>query len=337
VKKYFISLILLSSVSFSALGEEVFLLTHPLNFSEVPGRAGVQISVGAQPTLMKRLSSENGVTRVQIFQENGKAVNKIRYLSEHWFEQGTSLSNFEIDPNKIIADVNDPDCDEEAINDETNRACAVLDTQSSDVNLYTHCYETIHRKLNIKGSDSAYVTISKLYTLPENQQRFMAMLLTMYGEARGTKPPELHMASIMRIIDNRLRIAKQRHLESTELDVVLQNSQFSMFNPRDPNWKAAITANSEKMMNALNTYATQSTYAFGTKRSGNNGDNVFHYMTSSLFNSGNISWATRPIEVTVNNTVLKSRNAHVFFDNIPWSFSPSNRYKEYAHKKGLVK
>lgn len=336
MKKTFISSILLSLISFSAFSEEVFLLTHPLNFSEAPGRAGIQIPVGTQPTLMRRLSSENGITRVQIFQENGRAVNKIRYLGERWFDQGTSLSQFEVDPNKIIADVNDPDCEEDSEIDTTERACEVLDTQNSDVNRYTHCYEAIQKKLRLGESDSAYVTISKLYTLPAKQQRFMAMLLTMYGEARGTNPPELHMASVMRIIENRLRIAKQRYPESTELDVVLQNSQFSMFNPKDPNWKAAITANSEKMRNALSTYATQSTYAFGTKKPGNRGDNIFHYMTSSLYRSGNVPWAKNPIEVTVNNRVLHSRNAHVFFDNIAWSFSPSNRYKEYAHKEGLI-
>lgn len=338
MKKHFICLILLSLISFPAIGEDVFLLTHPLNFSEAPGRAGVQINVGSQPTLMRRLSSENGITKVQIFQENGREVNKIRYLGERWFEQGTSLSQFQVDPNKIIADVNDPDCEEDKLVEaSTAKACEVLDTQNSDVNLYTHCFESIQKKLKIKKSDSAYVTISKLYTLPKNQQRFMAMLLTMYGEARGTNPPELHMASVMRIVDNRMRIAREKHPESTELDVVLQNSQFSMFNPRDPNWKAAITANSEKMMNALKTYATQSTYAFGTKKPGYKGENIFHYMTSSLYHSGNIDWATKPIEVTVNNKVLKARNAHVFFDNIAWSFAPSNRYKEYAHKKGLIK
>jgi hypothetical protein len=337
VKQFLIYSILLFTLSVPAFADDIFLLTQPLEFSEEPGAPGTQINVLSGATLMKRLSTENGLVKVQVFQENGREVNKIRYLSEKWFNLGTSpshLSQFHIDPNVLVERLNaGPECEED-----TAKACAVLDTENSDVALYTECFEAIQNKISFKSSDSAYTSLSKLYALSESEKRFMAMILTMYGEARGTTPPEEHMAAVMKVITNRTRIAKAEYPDATELDVVLHNSQFSMFNPRDPNWKAALKADAENMKIAIGVFVERNSYKYRTSDPQISADSIFHYMSTALFNSKKkIAWASDTIDVFVNEKLVTSKNAHVFFDDIAWNFTPKNRYKKYAKKKGIIK
>ena len=337
MKQYLIYLILLSTLCVSAFADDIFLLTQPLELSEEPGVPGIQMNVLPGATLMKRLSTENGLVKVQIFQENGKEVNKIRYLAEKWFALGTSpshLSQFQIDPNVLVQRLNaGPECEED-----TSKACAVLDTESGDVALYTECFEAIKNKLSFKSSDNAYTSLSKLYALSASEKKFMAMILTMYGEARGTIPPEEHMAAVMKVIVNRTRIAQAEYPEVNELDVVLHNSQFSMFNPGDPNWRAALKADAENMKTAISVFVERNSYKYRTDDPKISADSIYHYMSTALYNSKQkIAWATDTIDLYVNEKLVSPKDAHVFFDDIAWNFTPKNRYKKYAQKKGILK
>jgi hypothetical protein len=350
-----------------------YLLTKGLSFSTKPNLISdpILINVTAQPTMLRKLHSNGKVALVQIYQQDGKPVNKKFYVSEEWLGKGTAVQDFKVDPNVIVAGAAEPECGDDFKVDEEEpipkvvkeevvqveiqersdpTACNVLNTESAHAALYTKCYESIRAKLKFNKDDSSYKNLSKLYTLSEKEKHFMAALFTMYGEARGTRPPEENMASILFVLENRLSYAKSKgHTNANLLDVAVQNSQFSMFNPSDPNWKAAITADSTKMAAAIKVYAQRkSTFA---KHSITN--DVYHYATAGLCKSKNPpDWALTKVKTTVKEKVivtekLKARANvnvnghnivhHYYFKDVPWTFNPNNRYKTYAEQEGLIK
>lgn len=348
-------LILLLGLLFAtnlALAQEVFLLTKSLDFSNSPGLKGARaMAVGKQPTLMKKLSEKNGVIKVQIFQQNGKSVNKTMYVSAKWFKRGTDskAEKFHTDPNEIVeksTKAPELECEEEerVVRPQpfhhgglTGGACSVLDSNSEDVELYLKCFQYIQNRLEF-NSKSAYKTLSKLYTLSPSEQKFMAMVLTMYGEARGARPTDAQMSAVMKVIENRTTKARESNPESNELDVVLQDSQFSMYNPKDRNWRAALTATPEEIREAVKVFATNGAGQCVSKPSSQT-DDVYHYATSQLCNSRNRpDWIRQGqrVQMKFDGAPITSSGAHYFYADVPWTFKPYNRYRQYAEQVGDI-
>lgn len=326
----FLSIFFVSNILF-AQDDSVFLLTKSLTFSKSKNlSSSFTIKPGNQPTLFKVVSSKNGINEVQVIQENGKTVNKTFYVSSSWFAKGTSQSAvpFQVDPNKIVSSASLAACEMPTEVDPTN-PCSVIDSGQSDPEMYITCFDSIKRKLNIKTSESAYTNISKLYSLPPAEQKFMAMVLTMYGEARGTRPPEENMAMVMKVIENRTRMAQEQCTGANELDVVLQSAQFSMFNPGDPNWKAALGASGTDLKDVMKVFALRNSIY----RCENVRDNVCHYHVPGIDRQ---AWmeTKKKISVTINGQTIRD---HQFYAGVAWAFNPNNPYKRYAMRKGYVK
>lgn len=325
----------------SVFADEVFLLTKSLDFIPEGSKRQITIRPKDQPTLIRKLSEKNGITEVEIFQENGKSVSKRMTISTKWLSRGTQsngLTEFTVDPNPIVANLN-PDCDKKEEASEpvvpvvpSAEACKVLSSGEQDVEKHIECFASIQQRLDLNNPSSSYKTLSKLYTLSPEEQKFMAYILTMYGEARGLDPVEQQMAAIAKVIDNRTKYAQSEFPNASELDVVLQNSQFSMYNPRDPNWKTAISADPAEMRDAIRVFATKAMDSCTTA------DNVYHYATTDLCRSrARPRWATPSRKVTMDFTDLSGLlRGHTFFADVAWNFAPSNRYKDYAEENGLL-
>lgn len=296
-----------------------------------------------QPTLIRKISEKNGITEVEIFQEDGKTVSKRMTISTKWLARGTKsngMEEFRVDPNPIVENLN-PDCDpkeEEAITTPvvpvvpSAEACKVLSSGEEDIEKHIECFASIQQRLDFANPGTSYQSLSKLYTLSKEEQKFMAYILTMYGEARGLDPVEQQMAAVAKVIDNRTKYAQEEYPEASELDVVLQNSQFSMFNPRDVNWKKAISADPAEMRDAIRVFATKTIEQCTAP------DNVFHYATTQLCQSrGRPRWASPSRKITMDFTDLDGLlRGHTFFADVAWNFNPSNRYKEYAQDNGMI-
>ena len=344
-------------------GVDIFLLTQPLQLSSTEDLKSVQsFSVSGQPTLLKKLSEKNGVTKVQLIQVNGVASQQIVYVSSKWFSQGTrtkAIDPFQIDPNKLIKDLTktpSKNCLPNIVilgtqpieeNPDIKDPCHILLGEKNNYSekqkeeIHMACFDNIKKKLNISYKNSAYQAIAKLYSLPKEQQIFMAQILTMYGEASGAVPPAEQMAAVLQIVDNRTRLAKTKYREANQLDVVLQNSQFSMFNPSDFNWKRAMFASKFELKTAVHVLVNREKYSIKSTGKNKIAKNVYHYMATELCGGDNHpAWAvdcTGATVVSVNGVKLEASNGHVFFTSIPWSFNPSNRYKTYAKKHEGVK
>lgn len=334
VKNILAFIFLFSSTLLVAQEEKVFLLTKSLTFSKSKNLASpFSMNPGNKPTLFRLVSSSKGISQVQLIQENGKEVNKILYVSSQWFAKGTSESaaEFRVDPNPIVNAVNNANalvCEAPKDLDPLN-PCSVLDSGHSDPALFMNCYESIRTKLKLNSKESAYSNLSKLYSLTPSEQKFMASIMTMYGEARGTRPPEENMAMVMKVIENRTKVAKSCATNVTELDVVLQSAQFSMYNPKDPNWKAAISASSKDLEDAMKVYALRNS----VYRCENVRDNVCHYHVPGIDLQ---DWMERKKRVSVSVNGQKIDD-HQFYAGVAWAFNPNNPYKRYAVKQGYLK
>lgn len=335
--KYALFFLSLFTASIATADDEVFLLTKSLDFASENGSKKVlTLRPKNQPTLIRKISESNGVMKVEVFQENGKPVSKKLSISTKWLARGTTsqgLDKFIVDPNPIVQNIN-PDCEEEKTPVvPATESCKVLSSGDQDIEKHMECFASIQERLEFNNPTTSYKSLSKLYTLSPEEQKFMACILTMYGEARGLDPVEQQMAAVMKVVENRTKYAQNEYSDANELDVVLQNSQFSMFNPRDPNWKKAITADPAEMRDAIRVFASKTTNMCTAP------DNVYHYATTQLCRSSNRpNWAKSSRKIDMEFSDLDSiLSGHTFFYDIAWSFNPSNRYKEYASQNGLIK
>jgi hypothetical protein len=275
------------------------------------------------------------------------------FVSSDWFEAGAKKNTiipFKLDPKKMIVKAisYDKDCNivpiydpkvllKAEIEEYKKNPCSILTQKeiSKEINIeevYMGCLDSIKTKLNISYKDNAYKAISKLYTLPKIEQSFMAKILTMYGEASGTKPPSEQMSAVLKVIENRTRVVKENYPEATELDVVLQNSQFSMFNPSDPNWRRALFADNDEIQKAIHVLAKKDEYKIKVDKK-KKVDNIFHYMAKSLCDSPPpppwVSDCKSDTKLEINKTSLIDKNGHLFFEDLKWAFNPNNRYVLY--------
>lgn len=348
-----------------ARADDVYILTRPLEFSSSEFLVNAKLySVSNNPTLLKKVSEKNGIVEIKFIQINGVPNQKTVYVSSKWFSRGTqfeSMIPFQVDPNKVVKDFEKTNslkhC--QALENKVPEKGKILDSVKTNIaqsnscdilketrgnysgdqkkEMYLTCFESIKERITKpNGKKNSYKILSKLYKLPKEQQVFMAQMLTMYGEASGAMPPAEQMAAVLQIIDNRTRYAKEKFPEANQLDVVLQNTQFSMYNPSDSNWRRALFASKEKLKLAIHVIVNRDQYKMKNGSKGNFVENVYHFVTAGLCVNKNLPyWAlacrkTKP--VNVNDIVLSSKNGHVFLADVPWTFNPNNRYKTYSEK-----
>lgn len=333
MKKTKTILLLMTSLYLTnAMSDEVFLLTNSLDAyqDKISGKV-VRIKPGSKPTLFRKIKESHGMVEVELIQKNGQSSNQKLFLSSYWFERGTStnsLKPFEIDPHKVVDNINRG----EAICVQNNHnlpseKCSILKTGRNDIDDHMACFEHLKTKLLKPGHHSAYQILSRLYTLAPEEQTFMANIMTMYGEARGLHPVEKQMAAVMKVIENRTKVAKADYPNHgiNELDVVLQNSQFSMFNPKNGNWRKALRADSEDMRHAIKVYAEKQS------KDCKLGNNVCHYVAERLCHSPHAPrWTKSRSEVEIG------LSGHAFYSNVGWDFNPNNRYKQFARNQDLI-
>ncbi len=83
---------------------------------------------------------------------------------------------------------------------------------------------------------------SAFYTLDQSERDFLATSCTAFGEARtgassyATPETRVNMAAVIKVLKNRLEKAKKTFPDAELLDIALQNAQFTMYSPNDPNW-----------------------------------------------------------------------------------------------------
>lgn len=345
------------------LAKELFVLNKPLQFStDSSMQKSKMLSPGDGLTVFKILENNGKVLKVKMIQHNGQASNKIFYTSASWFKQGTKEKNekafkLHLNPHDVVDNMSRPQvpCLDVVKTDppkpkvDTPNLCnGVIDNPKSTAEQYMSCFSFLQAKLQKRMSVKklkyrANQTLSGLYDLNSSEQKLMAYLLTMYGEARGAKPTYEQMAGVMKVIENRTRYAHETgHPEANELDVVLQDSQFSMYNSNDRNWEIAINAKPEDMLDAIKVYQNKDKIKFKSevkaKAKLNMPENVFHYITTALKESVNSpEWSKHktPENFKVNGQSLNQENGHEFFAGVAWSFNPTNKYKKIAKHDGI--
>lgn len=322
--------------------DDILYLTKELEFI-TKGNKTKKLSPGGYGiTLFKVVDRSEGIVEVELIQENGRPRKENLFISDYWLKKGTA-EKLITDPNIILSNTQTflsgrPYCLEKdfvfqppfySASSDRSSACNILKTRDfNDKKRGSHqllaCFEELRNK--IPSSGSVYERLGALYTLKPEEQNFMARILTAYGEARGANPTKEQLKGVMQVIDNRERYAKKKYPKANGLDVVLQNWHFSMYNPKDGNWKKALAAdNKEVMAIAMEAYIETQTQKSDLS------PNIYHYMTTSLSRSSSRpSWATssKKTKVVVDGKNLERNPGHVFYKNVAWSFNPNNRYKK---------
>jgi hypothetical protein len=256
------------------------------------------------------------------------------------------VTSFNVDPNVIIKEANTV-CEDQEVpvasdvispSSQLSPSCQVLETNNSNPEDYLNCLGETKALLKYKDSDSASKTLSKLYSLHPLQQKFMAYVLTLHGETSGVPNPVPHMAGVMKTIENRLAYAQKKYPQANELDVVLQNSQFSMYNSRDPNWRRVIKEKPEKMLAAITTYVKRKSFSIQLSPPSPKIDQIYHYATEACMLKYPPKWkdSSKHVKLVVDGRPLEIANSHMFYRNIAWAFNPKNIYKSYAEQEGLI-
>ena len=211
--------------------------------------------------------------------------------------------------------------------------------ENSDLENLSKCFYNLKKdikkilKPNIEPDD-----INALYTnmykkLNPIEQKFFALTMTSQGEAGIlTKEDQIEdMIAVMKVIDNRMNNANSRYKlnhKINELDIVLQNKQFSMYNKNDPQWTRMLTLSSHRHIpRAIRSYIkfTDPNTKFDPKDI----EKVMHYHASYV----NPSWSkdSEIIDIKINGVKPKGDNLrvggkrqlvqHYFYKDIRWSFS----------------
>lgn len=298
------------------------------------------LKVGKQLTLFKIKRTFNDVTEVEVIQENGVSKKETLFINSYWFKKGTAEEQNGASSQLLYTDLA-PIMEQTQRNLSGNFLCPpvekkpkasscdvlrltpVTDNKSTKSSLLS-CFQGLLKKIPKKGS--ATERLGKIYKFKPHEQEFMAKMLTAYGEAGGARPYVPQLKAIMNVIDNRVKYAKKKFPDATSLDVVFQKYQFSMFNPKDPNWKRALAVKDLSSIKAV----IQAYVEIKNEPSDVN-SKVYHYMATRLsWSSARPNWATakRKVRPVVDGRTLDGNPGHVFYKNVGWTFNPKNRYKK---------
>lgn len=203
--------------------------------------------------------------------------------------------------------------------------CEVLNqavTPSSREKL-VQCLSSIKQLVMTEARSGSSLSNSKMRQVLKNrlnakERQYAALIFTAYGEARGTRPPVENQMMVMKVIENRVRHARERQGKNPdEMDIALQPYQFSMYNADDPNWRKMFdspVAGNQGFSDAVDAFIGLSNSAFSPQGVA---DNIYHYHTPSL--QGRVDWSRgrRSAPMSVNG---EQASAHLWYANVPWSY-----------------
>jgi uncharacterized protein YgiM (DUF1202 family)/spore germination cell wall hydrolase CwlJ-like protein len=213
--------------------------------------------------------------------------------------------------------------------------CEVLSTspqRTQDFDQLNRCYEAIQaellRGLN-RNNPNRHEAFRRMYSrLHPREQHFLAMTMTSIGEAGILPPPVDEMVIVMKVIENRTREANRRHRNSvSELDVVLQPWQFSMYNAGESLWHRALRtpANNRQRRYAIEAYIRYQHVSYDNPREA---DRIYHYHTNYV--SPNWRSTSRIVRPSIGGQQLRqSGTRHIFYRDIAWGF----RHNQWSGKR----
>lgn len=315
----------------SVLGQDsIRYLTKPLEFVDNQNQSRT-LKVGRQLTLFKIKRTFNDVTEVELIQENGQPTKESLFINSYWLKKGTESSQ------PLYTDLT-PILDQTQKNLSGNLLCPPVKTpkkNSCDVlklkpvsnteetkDSLLRCFKGLQKKIPKTGT--ATVRLGAIYKLKPHEREFMAKMLTAYGEAGGARPYKQQLKAVMNVIDNRVKYARKTFPKATSLDVVFQRYQFSMYNPKDPNWKRALAVKDLSSIKAV-----IQAYIEIKNEPNDLNPKIYHYMATRLSRSpSRPDWATakRKSRPVVDGRTLDGNPGHVFYKNVGWTFNPRNRY-----------
>jgi len=181
------------------------------------------------------------------------------------------------------------------------------------------CVTNMRAAINVGGTSRGNLLRNLYKKLNTREQEFAAMIFTAIGEARNTNNADRVM--VMKTINNRARYAQEKGFsDANELDVALQNKQFSMYNSNDPNWsRALIQRKSDPAIDrVVKSYLSYRNTEFSE---GSTSNQIYHYLTPAV--EGKTAWVRQGKNVTpqVNN---EKPSGHKFYIGVPWTFRRNN-------------
>lgn len=207
--------------------------------------------------------------------------------------------------------------------------CEVLATQPNrqgDFDRLNLCYNSIRdeilRGLNRQNPNRNEAFRRMYRRLNEREQHFLAMTLTALGESgiltRGPNPNLDEMTIVMKVIENRTREANRRNRGGVnELDIVLQDRQFSMYNRGEHLWSSGLkrsTGDSQRR-NAIASYIRHQNISYDNPDI----DRVYHYHANYVSPGWRVT--RNIVRPTVNGVGLRSQGTrHIFYRDIRWGF-----------------
>lgn len=201
------------------------------------------------------------------------------------------------------------------------------------------CIRSIQSAINQGARDSrgrlvrADVFKNLYRRLNRQEQKFAAFIFTSHGEASSlavrNPPKHEEMMAIMKVIDNRMNAANNYRRATrkpfNQLDVVLDRSQFSMYNSSDPNWRRCLDIDRRENF----TVAIQSfiKYQKGDLEPKPEVDRVYHYHTNYVSPAWKVS--DKRVAVTADGKEVRgtTRVKHYFYRDIAWSRNPKTDWR----------
>lgn len=211
--------------------------------------------------------------------------------------------------------------------------------KEQDAKTLFQCIRSIQSAINQGARDSRGRLIrskvfKNLYSrLNKKEQKFAAFIFTSHGEASSLavkNPPKYEeMIAIMKVIDNRMNAANSYRRATrkpfNQLDVVLDRSQFSMYNKNDPNWKRCLDIDRrENFSVAIHSFIK---YQQSDLKPKPEVDRLYHYHTNYVSPGWKRNSKRVPVSVDGKQVNGTSRVKHYFYRDIAWSRNPKTDWR----------
>jgi hypothetical protein len=218
--------------------------------------------------------------------------------------------------------------------------CNVLSSPTfaaSDKPQLERCLDSIKSTI-LGGRSLNSITRGELFSnmyrlLNPREQEYAAMVFTAIGEAGVLAPPIEEMVMVMHSVKNRARNATERNpgRHINELDIVLQDRQYSMYNAPD-------NRRDDQGARLLNNHLKSHVFVPHNRQSSNAIDafmryfetpfpdeynDIYHYHT--VYVNPDWSRGRRQTDIVLNGQRVgpvggNARRGHQFFRNIAWTF-----------------
>ena len=251
----FLPILFFSLLAMAGEGEEDrdwILITKSINVIDM--ETGLPQGIVPFQDVRLRIVEDGGWGHIVQLQQNGEVLPGRYITSKQWLEKML----------KAAADV-----PEEGIPD-WQGGCLALEKEeleAKDLFSLRVCFRSLQNIILGHAFTIDRASIFRaLYRLRPEEQRFIALVFTVEAEVGGLvvedydprqSPPHLQeMLAIMKVIENRMRNAN-RYAQGdpqapyNELDIVLDNRQFSVYNADNPGWKKFLPSARMDLSNAI--------------------------------------------------------------------------------------